>query len=112
MCGIIGFTGLKQAAPILLEGLARMEYRGYDSAGIAVVSSDPPRALQLAKVSGKVAGLFEKTQNGAAFPGTCGIGHTRWATHGAPTETNAIPTCPCTGCSRSTTTASSRISCP
>ena len=70
MCGIIGFTGLKQAAPILLEGLARMEYRGYDSAGIAVVSSDPPRALQLAKVSGKVAGLFEKTQNGAAFPGT------------------------------------------
>ncbi|MBR4142695.1 MAG: glutamine--fructose-6-phosphate aminotransferase, partial [Firmicutes bacterium] len=75
MCGIIGFTGLKQAAPILLEGLARMEYRGYDSAGIAVVSSDPPRALQLAKVSGKVASLFEKTQNGAAFPGTCGIGH-------------------------------------
>ncbi|MBR2098526.1 MAG: glutamine--fructose-6-phosphate transaminase (isomerizing), partial [Firmicutes bacterium] len=91
MCGIIGFTGLKQAAPILLEGLARMEYRGYDSAGIAVVSSDPPRALQLAKVSGKVASLFEKTQNGAAFPGTCGIGHTRWATHGAPTETNAHP---------------------
>ena len=91
MCGIIGFTGNKQAAPILLAGLARMEYRGYDSAGIAVVSSDPPRALQLAKVSGKVAGLFEKTQNGAAFPGTCGIGHTRWATHGAPTETNAHP---------------------
>ena len=91
MCGIIGFTGSKQAAPILLEGLARMEYRGYDSAGMAVVSSGDPRSILLAKVSGKVAGLFEKTANGVNFPGTCGIGHTRWATHGAPTEANAHP---------------------
>ena len=91
MCGIIGFTGLKQAAPILLEGLARMEYRGYDSAGVAVVSAGSPAAIRLEKVSGKVAGLYEKTENGAAFPGTCGIGHTRWATHGAPTDFNAHP---------------------
>ena len=91
MCGIIGFTGLKQAAPILLEGLARMEYRGYDSAGVAVVSAGSPAQIRLEKVSGKVAGLYEKTENGAAFPGTCGIGHTRWATHGAPTDFNAHP---------------------
>jgi glucosamine--fructose-6-phosphate aminotransferase (isomerizing) len=89
MCGIIGFTGLKQAAPIILEGLSRMEYRGYDSAGMAVIS--PQNKMQLAKVSGKVAGLYEKTDNGAIFPGVCGIGHTRWATHGAPTEVNAHP---------------------
>ena len=88
MCGIIGFTGSKQVAPILLEGLARMEYRGYDSAGIAVAGREK---ILLAKVSGKVSGLFEKTDNGAAFPGTCGVGHTRWATHGAPTEANAHP---------------------
>ena len=90
MCGIIGFTGSKQVAPIVLEGLARMEYRGYDSAGMAVV---PPAEgpLQVAKVSGRVTGLYEKTRDGAAFPGTCGIGHTRWATHGAPTEANAHP---------------------
>ncbi|MCR4805173.1 MAG: glutamine--fructose-6-phosphate transaminase (isomerizing) [Clostridia bacterium] len=89
MCGIIGFTGLKQAAPILLEGLSRMEYRGYDSAGMAVTS--PEGLLQLARVSGKVAGLYDRTENGAAFPGACGIAHTRWATHGAPTEANAHP---------------------
>ena len=88
MCGIIGFTGSKQVAPILLEGMTRMEYRGYDSAGIAVVGREK---ILLAKVSGKVSGLYEKTENGAAMPGTCGIGHTRWATHGAPTETNAHP---------------------
>ena len=88
MCGIIGFTGSKQVAPILLEGMTRMEYRGYDSAGIAVVGREK---ILLAKVSGKVSGLYEKTENGKAFPGTCGIGHTRWATHGAPTETNAHP---------------------
>ena len=74
MCGIIGFTGSKQVAPILLEGMTRMEYRGYDSAGIAVVGREK---ILLAKVSGKVSGLYEKTENGAAMPGTCGIGHTR-----------------------------------
>ncbi|MBQ2096526.1 MAG: glutamine--fructose-6-phosphate aminotransferase, partial [Firmicutes bacterium] len=89
MCGIIGFTGCKQAAPILLEGLSRMEYRGYDSAGVAVIS--PQGDLQLARVSGKVAGLYAKTEDGKAFPGVCGIGHTRWATHGAQSEPNAHP---------------------
>ena len=88
MCGIVGFTGQSAAAPVLLKGLSRLEYRGYDSAGVAVLNEG---AIHIEKVSGRIARLCEKTQNGAAVPGVIGIGHTRWATHGAPTDTNAHP---------------------
>lgn len=88
MCGIVGFTGARDAAPVLLQGLERLEYRGYDSAGIAVFHDG---AIQVEKVSGRIAGLREKTDNGAGAPGAAGIGHTRWATHGAPTDQNAHP---------------------
>ncbi|MBR3545872.1 MAG: glutamine--fructose-6-phosphate transaminase (isomerizing) [Oscillospiraceae bacterium] len=88
MCGIVGFTGTQDAGPLLLDGLKRLEYRGYDSAGIAVQSDGMIRA---AKASGHLQNLCEKTHDGADLPGTCGIGHTRWATHGAPTVTNAHP---------------------
>ena len=88
MCGIVGYTGTLQAAPILLDGLRRLEYRGYDSAGVAV--NDGER-IEMVKAGGTVAGLAEKTANGAALHGVCGIAHTRWATHGAPTDTNAHP---------------------
>ncbi len=89
MCGIVGYIGKKQAAPILLDGLSRLEYRGYDSAGIAVRdgSSDPA----VIKAQGRLSVLVDKTDAGSAVPGTCGIGHTRWATHGEPTQTNAHP---------------------
>ncbi|MBQ6240328.1 MAG: glutamine--fructose-6-phosphate transaminase (isomerizing) [Firmicutes bacterium] len=88
MCGIVGYTGVQGAAPILLEGLRKLEYRGYDSAGIAVMHDC---RILVSKVTGRIVNLCEKTQNGAAVPGTTGIGHTRWATHGAPTEKNAHP---------------------
>ncbi|MBQ6372167.1 MAG: glutamine--fructose-6-phosphate transaminase (isomerizing) [Oscillospiraceae bacterium] len=88
MCGIVGFTGNQSAAPILLKGLQQLEYRGYDSAGIAVINEG---SIRVEKVSGRIARLCEKTQDGAAVPGTTGIGHTRWATHGAPTDINAHP---------------------
>lgn len=88
MCGIVGFTGARDAAPVLLQGLERLEYRGYDSAGIAVFHDG---AIQVEKVSGRIVGLREKTDNGAGAPGVAGIGHTRWATHGAPTDQNAHP---------------------
>lgn len=88
MCGIVGFTGQVQAAPILLEGLRRLEYRGYDSAGVAVQYGG---AIEMVKASGTVERLAEKTAGGASLPGECGIAHTRWATHGAPTDTNAHP---------------------
>ena len=88
MCGIVGFTGVQEAAPLLLEGLKRLEYRGYDSAGIAVMGA---AGIRVEKVSGKVQKLCEKTKDGAAVPGSTGIGHTRWATHGAPTDLNAHP---------------------
>ena len=88
MCGIVGFTGHQQAAPLLLEGLKRLEYRGYDSAGIAVINE---KEINIAKVSGRIANLCEKTHDGADTPGCVGIGHTRWATHGAPTDLNAHP---------------------
>ena len=88
MCGIVGFTGARSAAPILLDGLKKLEYRGYDSAGIAVMDQS---RIAVNKVQGRIANLCEKTQDGAAVPGTVGIGHTRWATHGAPTEENAHP---------------------
>lgn len=88
MCGIVGFTGRQNAAPILLEGLKKLEYRGYDSAGIAVTNDG---GISLVKTSGKIVNLCEKTDNGAALPGFSGIGHTRWATHGVPNDTNAHP---------------------
>lgn len=88
MCGIVGYVGARDAAPVLLEGLKRLEYRGYDSAGIAVHDGSK---LQMAKESGRLEHLCASTQEGAALPGSCGIGHTRWATHGAPTQDNAHP---------------------
>lgn len=88
MCGIVGYTGNQEAAPILLEGMKKLEYRGYDSAGIAVMNG---HGISLSKVSGRIANLCEKTEGGKKLPGHSGIGHTRWATHGAPTDTNAHP---------------------
>jgi glucosamine--fructose-6-phosphate aminotransferase (isomerizing) len=90
MCGIVGFTGSMQAAPILLEGLARLEYRGYDSAGIAVRNDDTGK-VEIVKVKGRLKQLEEKTNGGLAVSGSCGIGHTRWATHGEPSVQNAHP---------------------
>ena len=89
MCGIVGYTGQNQAAPILLDGLSRLEYRGYDSAGLAVREGSGAPAVVKAK--GRLHFLAEKIDEGRAMPGTCGIGHTRWATHGEPSENNAHP---------------------
>ena len=89
MCGIVGYVGNNQAAPILLDGLSKLEYRGYDSAGIAVRGANGD--VEIVKAKGRLKILAEKTDNGAAVPGTCGIGHTRWATHGEPSENNAHP---------------------
>ncbi len=89
MCGIVGYTGAGQAAPILLEGLEKLEYRGYDSAGIAVRDGEKPAVVVKAK--GRLKNLVEKTNGVATLPGSCGIGHTRWATHGEPSENNAHP---------------------
>src|SRR5574344_637712 len=91
MCGIVGFSGKQNAAPILLEGLSKLEYRGYDSAGIAVRDGDKDPVIVKAK--GRLKILVEKTNGGMAGPGCCGIGHSRWATHGETTETNAHPHC-------------------
>ena len=89
MCGIVGFTGVQQAAPILLDGLSKLEYRGYDSAGIAVRNGE--NETEVVKAKGRLKALAEKTDNGATVLGSCGIGHTRWATHGEPSEGNAHP---------------------
>lgn len=89
MCGIVGYVGSQQAAPILLDGLSKLEYRGYDSAGLAVRNGT--EETEVIKAKGRLKVLFEKTNGGAAVPGTCGIGHTRWATHGEPSENNAHP---------------------
>ena len=89
MCGIVGFIGREQAAPILLEGLSRLEYRGYDSAGLAVY--DREKGLQVVKAKGRLQVLRDLTDGGAKVPGTMGLGHTRWATHGAPNDENAHP---------------------
>ena len=89
MCGIVGFTGNRQAAPILLDGLSKLEYRGYDSAGLAV--RDGEALAQVVKAKGRLSNLIEKTDGGKALKGICGIGHTRWATHGEPSQTNAHP---------------------
>ena len=89
MCGIVGFTGNSSAAPILLDGLSKLEYRGYDSAGLAV--RDGEKRAEVVKATGKLKNLIEKTDSGKTLPGLCGIGHTRWATHGIPSQTNAHP---------------------
>ena len=88
MCGIVGYVGSQQAAPILLEGLSRLEYRGYDSAGICVEQAG---RLMVEKARGRLKNLIEKTGGGKTLPGTLGIGHTRWATHGEPNDTNSHP---------------------
>lgn len=92
MCGIVGYVGDNQAAPLLLHGLSKLEYRGYDSAGIAV-REDGSDNIQIIKAKGRLRALAEKTDEGHAVAGHCGIGHTRWATHGEPSETNAHPHC-------------------
>ena len=89
MCGIVGYTGKKQAAPILLDGLSKLEYRGYDSAGLAVRNGES--AAEVVKAKGRLEKLAQKTNEGKALKGSCGIGHTRWATHGEPSENNAHP---------------------
>ena len=88
MCGIVGYIGTEQAAPVLLDGLDKLEYRGYDSAGLAVFDG---REIQIAKARGRLKVLREATHGGAKLPGNCGIGHTRWATHGIPSDKNAHP---------------------
>ena len=88
MCGIVGYIGTHQAAPVLLDGLAKLEYRGYDSAGIAVYDGEK---IRTEKAVGRLKVLEELTQDGATLPGTVGIGHTRWATHGVPSDLNAHP---------------------
>ncbi len=89
MCGIAGFVGHRSAAPIVLDGLSKLEYRGYDSAGIAV--RDGKNDCKIIKTKGRLKNLYEKTDGGNALPGSCGLGHTRWATHGEPSELNAHP---------------------
>ena len=88
MCGIVGYVGTQQAAPLLLEGLRRLEYRGYDSAGMAVCGPD---GLRVQKAKGRLQALADLTDEGKTMPGIIGIGHTRWATHGEPNDTNAHP---------------------
>lgn len=89
MCGIVGFIGEEQAAPILLDGLAHLEYRGYDSAGVAVISSE--QKLQVRKAVGRLKVLSDEIHGGADIEGCIGLGHTRWATHGAPNIANSHP---------------------
>ncbi|MDO4555772.1 MAG: glutamine--fructose-6-phosphate aminotransferase, partial [Lachnospiraceae bacterium] len=89
MCGIVGYVGFMQAAPILLDGLAKLEYRGYDSAGMAVM--DKEDKIEVVKAKGRLQVLREMTDNGNAVEGVCGVGHTRWATHGEPSVANAHP---------------------
>ena len=88
MCGIVGYVGHEQAAPILLDGLTKLEYRGYDSAGIAVINEN---GIELKKAKGRILNLRNITANGTAVSGTVGIGHTRWATHGKPSDNNSHP---------------------
>ena len=88
MCGIVGYIGERQAAPILLDGLEKLEYRGYDSSGIAVCNDGK---INMVKAKGRLKVVSEMTHDGATLPGTLGIGHTRWATHGEPSDVNAHP---------------------
>ena len=111
MCGIVGYTGVHQAAPILLEGLEKLEYRGYDSAGIAVSGTDREGnpCIEVVKAKGRLKVLCEMTDNGRSVHGCCGIGHTRWATHGEPSVANSHPITRKTSGSRWCTTASLKI---
>src|SRR5262245_66141952 len=93
MCGVVGYVGRRDAAPILLAGLERLEYRGYDSAGVAVLNG---QGLDIRKLAGRVGALRAEVTSRPVH-GSCGIAHTRWATHGAPTEGNAHPHCDCGG---------------
>ena len=88
MCGIVGYIGNQEAAPILLDGLTKLEYRGYDSAGLAVFDGEN---INIVKAKGRLQVLRELTGDGKALKGCIGIGHTRWATHGAPSVTNSHP---------------------
>ena len=88
MCGIVGYVGKQQAAPVILDGLSKLEYRGYDSAGMAVFDGTQ---IQIEKSVGRLKVLEELTHDGATMPGLLGIGHTRWATHGAPSDVNSHP---------------------
>ena len=90
MCGIVGYVGVRQAAPILLSGLSKLEYRGYDSAGLAV-RDEGNEHIEVVKAKGRLKNLMEMTDSGNAVHGLCGIGHTRWATHGEPSTVNAHP---------------------
>src|SRR5437588_7601309 len=92
MCGIVGYVGEQPALDVVMQGLRRLEYRGYDSAGVAVLDTDLTIERRAGKLSNLDAALAER-----ALPGTLGIGHTRWATHGAPTDGNAHPHTDCTG---------------
>src|SRR5690242_16517651 len=94
MCGIVGYVGQQQALDVVLGGLQRVEYRGYDSAGVAILSAEGELAVERKK--GKLAEL-QKALEGRELGGTLGIGHTRWATHGAPTDRNAHPQVDCSG---------------
>ena len=92
MCGIVGYVGKENAASILIDGLSKLEYRGYDSAGIAVLDdSQENKEIEVIKAKGRLQALREMTDNGRAVKGCCGIGHTRWATHGEPSVVNAHP---------------------
>ena len=88
MCGIVGYIGYEQAAPLLLKGLEKLEYRGYDSAGIAVYDGS---GLEIYKSKGRLKILRDMIEGGATVKGTVGIGHTRWATHGEPSDINSHP---------------------
>ena len=88
MCGIVGYIGKKQAAPIILDGLSKLEYRGYDSAGMAIFDGEK---INIQKSVGRLKVLENLTHGGETMPGICGIGHTRWATHGAPSNENSHP---------------------
>ena len=94
MCGIVGYIGKKPAAPLLLEGLEKLEYRGYDSAGIAVGSAD---GIVVEKKLGRLRVLADLINDGKDLPQTVGIGHTRWATHGKPSDINSHPHCSASG---------------
>ena len=89
MCGIVGFAGRKQAAPVLIDGLKKLEYRGYDSSGVAVM--DETGKIEVVKAKGRLSALVDKTDGGKALSGNVGVGHTRWATHGEPNDVNSHP---------------------
>src|SRR6201996_8506289 len=95
MCGIVGYIGERDSVPVIMDALGRLEYRGYDSAGIAVI--DASGALTGSKAEGKLSRLGERLCNGGALSGAVGLGHTRWATHGRPNDANAHPHMDCTG---------------